>query len=142
MGGSTLCLVFGLENSVDFVSSVIVLWRFFVPSDLTEKVEKKLERREERASIAISLTLGILGLGVIITSFKDFAVGVEDSLDRAQLILGLSFFTIFVSGTMALFKFNYAAHLGSSSLFKDGICSLIGTILAGALFLNSVIINI
>lgn len=51
--GSSLCLAFGVENSVDFLSSVIVLWRFFVPHGLTEAVEKKLQKREDRASLAM-----------------------------------------------------------------------------------------
>ena len=33
--GSALCLVFGLENCVDFLSSVVVLWRFYCPGKVT-----------------------------------------------------------------------------------------------------------
>jgi len=136
--GSSLCLVFGVENSVDFISSVIVLWRFFVPDDLTEAVEKKLQQREERASVAISLIMGLLGVGILIAAVDDFVRG-ENEAERQQLILAISFFSIIISGTMALFKFNYSVHLGSESLYKDGICSTIGAILGGALFFNTLI---
>jgi len=138
--GSSLCLVFGLENLVDFTSSVIVLWRFYVPSSLTDQVEKELEKREERASIAISLILGLLGFGVLFASIDDLMRG-DDHMEKIQLVMGLSFVTIITNGSMSLFKFNYAAHLRSSSLFKDGVCSLIGTILALALFFNSLIVQ-
>jgi divalent metal cation (Fe/Co/Zn/Cd) transporter len=59
-----------------------------------------------------------------------------------QLILGLSFFSVLVSGTMALFKFNYSAHLSSPSLFKDAVCSTIGAVLGAALFVNTLILKV
>lgn len=43
---------------------------------------------------------------------------------------------------MAIFKFNYSVHLSSPSLFKDGICSTIGTILGIALFVNTFLIRV
>ncbi|CAB9525022.1 Transmembrane protein 16.3 [Seminavis robusta] len=138
--GSSLCLVFGVENSVDFISSVIVLWRFFVPADLTEAVEKKLEKREERASVAISIIMGFLGIGILIAAIDDFMQG-EDEPAHRELILAIAFFSILCSGTMALYKFNYAVHLGSPSLRKDGLCSLIGAVLGAALFFNTLIQN-
>jgi Na+/H+ antiporter NhaD/arsenite permease-like protein len=64
-----------VENSVDFISSVIVLWRFFVPHSLTEEIEKKLHKREERASLAISIIMGLLGLGILIAAVDDFLQG-------------------------------------------------------------------
>jgi len=66
--GSALCLVFGLENTVDFLSSVVVLWRFYAPGNMTKERETVLKRRELRASMAISLILIVLGAGVIATS--------------------------------------------------------------------------
>lgn len=138
--GSSLCLVFGVENSVDFISSVIVLWRFFVPHDLTEAVEKKLNHREERASMAISFIMGLLGVGILIAAIDDFLQGADEAAHRS-LIMGISFFSIICSGTMAVFKFNYSAHLTSPSLFKDGICSTIGALLGMALFFNTLILE-
>lgn len=133
-------MVFGVENSVDFISSVIVLWRFFVPDDLTEAVEKKLAKREERASMAISVIMGLLGVGTLVAAIDDFMRG-EGEPEHQQLIMGIAFASIVISGTMALFKFNYSVHLGSESLYKDGICSTIGAILGGALFFNTLILK-
>jgi len=54
-------------------------------------------------------------------------------------ILQLRLFFIF--GALTVFKFHYANALNSESLYKDGVCSLIGTILAAALFANTLIIK-
>jgi hypothetical protein len=43
-----LCLVYGLENLVDFLSDAVVLWRFFAPSTVDEALERQLRHREER----------------------------------------------------------------------------------------------
>jgi len=40
-----------------------------------------------------------------------------------------------------VYKFQYSVKLNSPSLYKDGVCSLIGTILAIALFVNTLIIE-
>ena len=125
---------------MDFLSSVIVLWRFFVPHGLTEAVEKKLQKREERASLAISLIMGLLGIGILIAAIDDFMNGEHEPAHR-QLILGISFWSIICSGTMAAIKFQYSVHLNSPSLFKDGICSTIGAILGAALFTNTLIVQ-
>lgn len=125
---------------MDFLSSVIVLWRFFVPDDLTDAVEKKLQMREERASMAISIIMGLLGFGLLIAAIDDFVQG-ENENEHQQLILGISFVSIITSGIMALYKFNYSVHLGSESLYKDGICSTIGAVLGLALFVNTLLVR-
>mmetsp|Transcript_4409 Transcript_4409/g.5096 ORF Transcript_4409/g.5096 Transcript_4409/m.5096 type:complete len:261 (+) Transcript_4409:88-870(+) len=138
--GSSLILCYGLENCVDFISSVIVLWRFFAPK-LTPEIEEKLKRREKRASIAISIILGLLGIGIIGAAIADFVGGQRD-FDDLKLILGISISSIFVFGTLTIIKFQYSVLLQSSSLHKDGICSLIGTILSVALCVNSLILGV
>lgn len=47
--GSSLMLSYGLENAVDLVSDLVVLWRFYCPGGADEATHRKLERREERA---------------------------------------------------------------------------------------------
>jgi hypothetical protein len=138
--GSSLCLVYGLENCVDFLSSAVVLWRFFAPSKVDEVVEEKLRRREKRASIAISFILVVLGLAIILTALDDLTRGQEDT-DQLKDVVLISFVSIFIFGILAIFKFKYAMVLESPSLYKDGICSLIGTVLSGALFVNTLIID-
>mmetsp|Transcript_6618 Transcript_6618/g.7316 ORF Transcript_6618/g.7316 Transcript_6618/m.7316 type:complete len:284 (-) Transcript_6618:213-1064(-) len=138
--GSALILSWGVENCVDLLSSIVVLWRFYCPHQLTEETEKHLMKREKRASIAISIILGLLGIGIIAASIDDFIAGAEE-VEKYRLILVISFFSIMIFGFLTIIKFQYALLLSSASLQKDGICSLIGTILAGALFVNTLIIN-
>jgi divalent metal cation (Fe/Co/Zn/Cd) transporter len=140
VAGSALCLVFGLENCVDFLSSVVVLWRFFSPGKLTAEREEKLQNRELRASTAISFILMLLGLIVITTSSYDLKNGAENQYELT-LVVGIAFSSILIFGTLTIFKFQYSNRLDSSSLYKDGICSLIGTVLAAALFVNTLIIR-
>ena len=47
--GSSLMLSYGLENAVDLVSDLVVVWRFYCPGELDEATHRKLESREERA---------------------------------------------------------------------------------------------
>lgn len=132
----------GLENCVDFLSSVVVLWRFFAPSKVTSELEAKLKSREKRASVAISMILVLLGLGIWITSFEDLSRGQEVQDPRQQsLALAISFFSFVLFCLLAVFKFHYANALDSPSLYKDGICSMIGTILSASLFINTLIIK-
>lgn len=135
-----MCLVYGLENCVDFFSSVVVLWRFYAPSKLDDALEEKLNRREKRASMAISFILVALGLCIVATAMDDLSRGQEDP-DQLKDVVFISFISIFVFGGLTLFKFHYALLLESASLYKDGICSLIGTVLSGALFVNTLIID-
>lgn len=137
--GSALLLCYGLENCVDFLSSVVVLWRFYCPHS-TPEIEAKLKHREKRASIAISFILFVLGLGITATAIDDFVNGAETP-EELRIVLGISFISILVFGLMTIVKFHYAVLLESASLHKDAICSLIGTILSAALFINTLIID-
>jgi len=138
--GSSLCLVYGLENFVDVLSSTIVLWRFFAPSSMTAELERKLAGREQRASILISFILVVLGIVVIVAGAMHLQRG-EEEVQSLRLVIALSFFSIIIFGVLAVLKFRYSVRLSSPSLYKDGVCSLIGTILAIALFVNSLIIQ-
>lgn len=139
--GSSLILCYGLENCVDLFSSLVVLWRFYCPEpSLSPEIEAKLQSREKRASILISMILGVLGIGIIVAAVDDFQEGME-SPEKLSLLLGISVSSILVFGLLAVFKFHYSVLLQSASLHKDGICSLIGTILSAALFCNTLIIK-
>jgi len=133
-------LVFGLENCVDLFSSIVVVWRFFIPGTLTKELEEHLKKREERASMAISFILVLLGIFVVSGGLDALASGPEDENDMS-LVLAISLASIFIFGLMTAFKFQYSKKLDSPSLHKDGLCSLLGTILATALFVNTLIIE-
>eukprot|EP00531_Pseudo-nitzschia_arenysensis_P002751 CAMPEP_0116126710 /NCGR_PEP_ID=MMETSP0329-20121206/6471_1 /TAXON_ID=697910 /ORGANISM="Pseudo-nitzschia arenysensis, Strain B593" /LENGTH=291 /DNA_ID=CAMNT_0003620799 /DNA_START=284 /DNA_END=1159 /DNA_ORIENTATION=- len=139
--GSAMCLVFGLENFVDFLSSVVVLWRFWASGKMTKEREKILKRRDLRASMAISIIMIVLGMGIIATSSHDIAAGPEENTHDLEIVLAMAGTSVFVFGILSLFKFQYANALSSESLYKDAVCSLIGTVLGAALFTNTLIIR-
>lgn len=132
--------MFGLENCVDFISSVVVFWRFFAPATITAELEAKLQSREKRASVAISMILVALGLGIWITAIADIMRGQEDP-GQQNAALAISFISFVVFIFLAIFKFHYAKALQSPSLYKDGICSMIGTVLSASLFIDTLIIT-
>lgn len=136
---STLILAFGLENLVDFTSSAIVLWRFYCPHGCDEIKMAKLKKREERASVAISIVIGILGLFIFCVAIFDFLDN-DDETDLMLLFL-ISFVSIVIFGGLTVIKFKYAKELDSPSLHKDGICSLIGTCLSASLLLTTAIVE-
>ncbi len=136
-----MCLVFGLENFVDFLSSLVVLWRFWASGKMTKEREKILKRRDLRASMAISIIMIILGMGIIATSSHNIAVGPEENTHDLEIVLAIAGTSVFVFGFLSLFKFQYASALSSESLYKDAACSLIGTVLGAALFANTLIIR-
>ena len=133
-------LVYGLENIVDWISSVIVLWRFYCPGEMTKQREDLLLKREKRASMGISIILALLGMGVIFTASSDLHNGPESSYDLATIYV-MAFFSVFLFSFLTILKFHYGNKLQSASLYKDGICSLIGTTLSIALFINTILID-
>lgn len=136
---STLILAFGLENFVDFVSSMVVLWRFYCPHGCDEAKLAKLKKREERASVAISIVIGILGLFVFSIGVLDMTKDDKDT--DLSLLFATSLASILVFGSLTLVKFKYASELASASLYKDAVCSLIGTCLSASLLLTTSIIG-
>jgi peptidoglycan/LPS O-acetylase OafA/YrhL len=116
------------------------LWRFYCPGELTQEREALLRKREKRASMAISFIMILLGLSVIIAATEDLARGPE-SESEMNLVLVLSFFSIVVFGAITIVKFRLANKLDSISLYKDGVCSLIGTVLACGVFATTFVIE-
>lgn len=90
--------------------------------------------------MGISLILILLGLVVFISAVYDYTEK-EDDPEELKSITGIAFVSILVFGVLSMFKFHYANILESASLYKDGLCSLIGTILSGTLFVNSLLIR-
>jgi divalent metal cation (Fe/Co/Zn/Cd) transporter len=99
-----------------------------------------LKTREKRASVAISMILCILGTFIIAEAINDFLGGMEDTAELNAL-LAISISSVFIFGALSIVKFHYSIALTSASLYKDGICSLIGTALSSALFTNTLVIQ-
>jgi hypothetical protein len=134
--------VYGLENAVDVLSSVVVAWRYWAPGKITPEREELLKKREVRASTAISYILILLGIFVIGSASADLSRGYPDvEQEEMKAVFIISFFSFITFTVLTVFKFHYARVLDSDSLYKDGLCSLIGTVLSGALFVNTFIIR-
>uniref|UniRef100_A0A7S2LRC3 Cation efflux protein transmembrane domain-containing protein n=1 Tax=Leptocylindrus danicus TaxID=163516 RepID=A0A7S2LRC3_9STRA len=138
---STSLLSFGLENFIDLISSVIVLWRFFTPhpDGVNEDLPKHLLKREKRASVGISFVMIILAWALFIASIDHFERGVTEDYTDEMLLLSIP--SIFLFGGMSIVKFRYARLLNSPALRKDAACSLFGAVLAFSVFVNSLIIE-
>jgi len=125
---SAAMLGFGLENMVDLMSSMVVVWRFYVGGDSAPpELVAKLDRREKRASVLIAIVLFILGVTVMSTAVTHLAE--KEHGNNVGLLIGLSFPSFLVFGALATIKFRMADMLGSPSFKKDAICSLFGAIL-------------
>jgi len=137
----SLLFVYGFENCVDFISSAIVVWRFNRPGSGDDSERKALlEAREKRADVAISMILLLLGVGSIVAAILDFQKGHELDEDKHLWSLYyLAFSSLLIFGGLAMCKFRFADALKSQSLYKDGVCSLIGATLALSLFFNTVL---
>jgi divalent metal cation (Fe/Co/Zn/Cd) transporter len=96
--------------------------------------------REQRADVLICWTLIVLGFNVILTATLSISKGPEAEAETAEhidimlIIYGAS---IAIFAVLAIMKFQYAKILNSPSLFKDGVCSLIGSVLALAMFVTA-----
>jgi len=76
----------------------------------------------------------------MIAAAEDLAGGMESEPEMKAVVV-LSFFSIIVFGAITLVKFQLANKLDSISMYKDGVCSLIGTVLASGVFATTLIIE-
>jgi hypothetical protein len=107
---------------------------------LTEDTERKLAQREQRADVLISFMLVVLGITVLAAAAEDLKIGPEQVVNVRPMIV-LSFFSMIMFAVLCFLKIQFSIRLASPSLYKDGICSLIGTVLSITLFVSSLIIQ-
>jgi divalent metal cation (Fe/Co/Zn/Cd) transporter len=89
--------------------------------------------------VALSIIIGILGLFLICVGIVDI-LKTEREADLDWLFT-VSLVSIIFCGALAIIKFKYATDLDSESMYKDGICSLIGVCLSASLLLTTAIIE-
>jgi hypothetical protein len=122
------------------IFATLSLWRFYCPGELTQEREALLRKREKRASMAISFIMILLGITVIAAAADDLSGGPEE-VSQMKTIIVLSFFSIIVFGAITVVKLQFANKLDSTSLYKDAVCSLIGTVLACGVFVTTFIVH-
>ena len=119
VGNSASTLGFSVESFVDMLSSVLVLWRFWGPSERDDAV---MRGREKRASTLISMVFVLMALVVGITAIANLAV--EQPPTDKDSIMALSVVSLIVLTVETSLKMRMARQLGSISMKKDGICSI------------------
>jgi len=129
---SAATLGYGLENFVDFCSSLVVIWRFYgnAPPEV-------LHSREKRASVGIGIMMVILAV-VVLGVAVDHVVQANE-LEGVDILLALAVPSFFIFGILAYMKFYLAQHLRSPALKKDAVCSSAGVVLSGGVLVGAAI---
>ena len=123
---SSATLGFALENAVDGISSVLVLWRFWGGGK--GQSEGALAMREKRASVGIAIVFVILAITVGTAGGQHLASHGE--LDHIHVLLGLAVPSVLIFGALGVVKVMLGNKTKSPSLKKDGACSLCGALLS------------
>jgi hypothetical protein len=88
-----------MQNFVDWLSTVIVLWRFYTPGEMTKKQKETLAKREDRAGVAISALIILMGCLVIPAAFIDLGEGPK-SFDHTEnklfVVMTVSFVNVII----------------------------------------------
>jgi divalent metal cation (Fe/Co/Zn/Cd) transporter len=132
---SSATLGYALENLVDLVSSLVVIWRFY-----GEVADDELEKREKRASIGIALM--IILLSICVFSVAVGHLGEKHAPKSIHDLIGLSVPSFLIFSFLGFVKWRISNQLRSPAMRKDAVCSLAGAILSlgvligAALFMN------
>jgi len=132
---SAATLGYALENWVDSLSSILVLWRFWGGGKTVP--EEQLAQREKRASIAIAITFVFLAVAVVSVAGVHFEA--EHGPEEPFTLMMLSIPSMVVFGVLGVAKLwiGDKSNLDSPSLRKDGLCSVCGSVLSMAVLLAS-----
>lgn len=120
---SSAMLGFALENAVDFLSSILVCWRFYSGAS-----EEALELREKRASVGIGISFVVLACVVASTAAEHLTE--QSDPEYVELLIALAAPSAALFGPLGLLKLWVGFKTNSASMKKDGLCSIFGTILS------------
>eukprot|EP00322_Chrysochromulina_rotalis_P028669 CAMPEP_0115851422 /NCGR_PEP_ID=MMETSP0287-20121206/12475_1 /TAXON_ID=412157 /ORGANISM="Chrysochromulina rotalis, Strain UIO044" /LENGTH=321 /DNA_ID=CAMNT_0003305457 /DNA_START=32 /DNA_END=998 /DNA_ORIENTATION=- len=123
---SSATLGFALENAVDFLSSVLVCWRFWGGG--TSVPEATLALREKRASVGIAIAFILLAIVVGGVAIGHMAS--EEAPSHVGALLGLAVPSAMAFGTLGGLKLWVGIMTDSPAMRKDGLCSLCGALLS------------
>lgn len=129
---SATALGYCLENSVDMLGSVLVLWRFAGSAS-----DEILDSREQRADAGISMMFVVLGIVVGIDGIVDMVYREKDK-DLIELI-ALYAPSCFVFVFLGCAKVHVGKCVKSTSLQKDGMCSLAGALLSSGVLVSALV---
>ena len=127
LSDSPATLGFALENVLNVISALIILWRFrggwvAFPAPFLAA------QREERARVAISFCHLLIAATILVIAFAHLVAPLR--LESSGMVIGLSLPAFFVFAGLAGAKFyvGFNEHLGS--LKRDSACSLASALAA------------
>ena len=132
---SATALGYTLENCVDFLGSVLVLWRFSGGGDGVPK--DVLDRREKRADAGISAMFVVLAVVVCVDAGRELALHERDRDIVELIVLYTPSTVLFVALGGA--KLHVGTAIKSPALRKDGMCSLAGALMSTGVLASAVI---
>ncbi len=132
---SATALGYTLENCVDFLGSVLVLWRFSGGGDGVPK--DVLDRREKRADAGISAMFVVLAVVVCVDAGRELALHERDRDIVELIVLYTPSTVLFVALGGA--KLHVGMAIKSPALRKDGMCSLAGALMSTGVLASAVI---
>jgi divalent metal cation (Fe/Co/Zn/Cd) transporter len=136
---------FSLENFLDVVTSLLIIWRFggfsreaLIVGDPV--FDDKMEKREQRAEVLIALLFVLLGgltcLIALIVLYE------KESPDDVLSVIVVAAISIVVLALLAVAKFRLASALNSQSFRQDAFVTTISCILSIGLMAGSIIYHI
>ena len=123
---SSATLGFALENSVDFISSALVCWRFWGGGKTVP--EETLLLREKRSSVGIALSFCLLA--VVVGSVAIGHLSTSEVPSDVGLLLGLAIPSAMIFSVLGGLKMHVGIATRSPSMKKDAACSLCGAVLS------------
>lgn len=124
--GSSATLGFALENLVDTISSLLVLWRFWGGG--TSVPEAELDRREKRADVGIAFSFVMLAF--IVGSDAIGHLVEREATENVDALFGISAPSIVIFALLGGVKMHLGLATNSQSLIKDAACSICGALLS------------
>jgi len=136
-------LGYTFENVVDLLSSIVVVWRFYIDNGgdvagegvVPGAARDQMDRKEKRASILIAMILFLLG--VVVASVAIAHLAESESVTDQGLLMGISFPSFLVFGALAAVKWRMSDILKSPAFRKDAMCSAFGAILSLGVFVSA-----
>uniref|UniRef100_A0A6G1SEA4 Transmembrane protein 163 n=1 Tax=Aceria tosichella TaxID=561515 RepID=A0A6G1SEA4_9ACAR len=137
VNNSSATSAFAADCVLDFISSAIVLWRYY--GDLNDVY---MHAREQIACIYLGALFEISAVGIIIKAISDIVSGIEIEVETPGYdLLYLASAAVVACSILIAFKWSLYKTIRDASILLDVINSLISTIFAFTLCLMTVLSN-
>lgn len=134
LAGSIALVGFGLDSIVESLSGLILIWRLRIHGKISEETEERIESRAEKF---VGLTFFILGVYILIESFRKIVI--RDIPDPSLPGIGIALLSLIVMPILAYQKYSLGKELQLRSLIADSKETLVCAFLSVALLLGLVL---